>query len=443
MTARKVVTPMVSNPRHNKSEIPLKKKSRKELSKKSAPLGVKDQLRLAPSVEMWKAELESIFDGGRDHDIQRLGDITVHIEVLISGAEDSRLAERIFRDALNQVIEEWSPFRSRPSGYLYYVLSLIEGFTPKMGFVKLAGYLKEGSGFVGIYETPMGMTINFQTMALVSLGGYYPTPPPSPTEDSAYKSYLDILRINFCYSEYFPYVAVRLLDLHELSYDSIELRDGILRTPSALPRVVYSLFKHINFQTIAKNLSSIYSFCRMNKLEDQFFKSIEEFGRIEPQPLFEAGHNQQRHPSMYLVLTDDTRIEISLSAHQVQTEHPVTQNSLLEKLNTLIDKYRKARKAQKFVLAEAIKEEVTAIIELSLSPRSADFDYSELESALSSGGAMLQPDVDTDLFEFVIDNKYRIPIVMTPRQTLRALGEAPKGEEAWLAITELAEHRIH
>jgi hypothetical protein len=408
-------------------------------------VSVKDQIRKAPSVDLWREEIESIFDGERNHDIERLGDVTEHIEVLIGGAKDPKKARRVFREALNRLFEEWNPYRSRPSGELYYTLALIEGFTPRSGFVKLTGFLREGNTFPGTYSTPIGIVINFQRMAIVSLGEYYPAAPPSAREDSAYMSYLDVLNMHLRHAEHFRYVSTRLLDLNEMDYDSLELQDGILRDPGVLPAVLRTLLDPVKDKNVHKNVTSLYRFCKGNGLEDEILEALMEFGELKQRTLT-LGHKDRAddhdhiHPSVFLLLPDKYEVEISLPDYVVKEKHTFEFDDFRQKISTLLQKYDAARPPEKRHVADAIREEVRGLVDFSYSSRAGDIDFTEIESAFTKEGVKLQFDPGMNNFEFIFGEN-SIPIPMSARQTLGFLGQ-PLGREAWEPLVEKAEQRI-
>jgi hypothetical protein len=351
-----------------------------------------DQIRNIPSKEAWAEELNNILEKLREAEIEKLYDVSEHIRVIIAGAKSKYLAEQTFWAAFDELLERWQPLTPAPPERLYYILSLISGFTPKAGFVKLAGYLKHNQ-FFGTYATPMGWEINFQLLALSALEKYYPVAPPSALHDLAYQTYLDILKENLKSPDYFGACATRLIDLKELSCNSPEVLAGISHR-QGLDEVINWIFANLTPESVAENLGHLYIHCKNNDLLDYLEASLEPFGELQENPLAQVEHpegrtDQHRYPSVFLFRRNNATLEISLSESDTREIYEQTDLDML-KLESLIKELNHASKQTLKELKKEISEELSAIIEKSLI--STQYQMEDVKRALKKFGGDLLTD---------------------------------------------------
>jgi hypothetical protein len=402
-----------------------------------------DQIRHTPSVESWTEELNSILEGRRDVEIERLGDVSRHIKVIISGAKFPHLAQQTFWRALDDLLQRWQPESVEPLGRLYCILSLIAAFTPKIGFVKLAGYLKNDNQFYGNYETPMGWEINLQLQALCALEEYYPVAPLSSSEDASYQTYLDILRLNLERAEYFGYCAARLIDLKELSYNSPEVLGGVVHHQSGLEEIISQIFEPFKPATAGRNLGYLYAHCKRNRLDSYFEECLMPYGKIVEQPEMLVTHDegridQHRHPGVYLARQNNTTIEIPLTENDMRSFYKRGDPDL-SRLRDLIEEYRSPRNPMKKISLEEIAEELSAIIEKAAATRQSQIR--DIEQRLKSFGGKLSH--DNEDFSFVLDEKNNIPLNITPKTKVLVLVETHKEKATENNFWQLTERREH
>lgn len=218
-----------------------------------------------PSVPLWKLELQRIVAGERGEQLYRTGDAAAYIHTLWDEMEDQARGRATFHEAFSDFVQEWQPSAGESVSALYDILSLIGGFTPPMGFTKLAGYLTYGD-WSHLWATPHagpGDEINLQVKALVTLRNYFRVAPLDESS-SAYQSYLRLLRSHLTQPQYFGFAASHLLELGQLGTDAAPFVEGIRLWPESLREIIPCLLTPYYRDAAARDLGRVYAYCGQN-----------------------------------------------------------------------------------------------------------------------------------------------------------------------------------
>lgn len=277
-----------------------------------------------PSASLWKIELQYLVNGGRDEQLFRAGNAGAYIRTLWAEMSDEVGARAKFHEALNEFIQEWTPWAGERPSVLSNILSLIGAFTPAIGFTKIAGYFTYGdwSHLRAAPHAGMGVELDLQLKALATLRSYYRVAPVYESS-AAFKTYLRILRQNLVRPQYFGFAASQLLALGQLKTDDPAFAEGLQRWPQSLHEIVPPLLSPHYRETAQYDLGQIYKYCM--PIESQAFRIFEEViqsrgGAIsrDRQPVFRDDRvDDFWEPEPVILLADGSKVEINLSREQM------------------------------------------------------------------------------------------------------------------------------
>lgn len=279
-----------------------------------------------PSVSLWKLELQFLVNGGRDEQLFRAGNAGAYVRTLWAEMESEVVGRAGFHEALNEFVQEWTPWAGENASALSNMLSLIGAFTPPVGFTKLAGYLTYGdwSHLRAAPHAGAGVELDLQLKALATLRSYYRVAPLDES-NSAFKTYLRILRQHLARSQYFGFAASQLLALGQIKTDDAAFAEGLQRWPESLNEIVPPLLSPHYRETAQYDLGRIYTYCL--PLGSQAFTIFEEVIKArggvisrdsQPRVVYRDGHvDDFWEPEPVILLADGSRIEITLSHEQM------------------------------------------------------------------------------------------------------------------------------
>lgn len=270
-----------------------------------------------PTVQGWKRKLYSLFAGESNETLSRLGSIEQYIRVLLAESED-RGAEYCFRDALSQIIQEWTPTLVEPADRLNNILSVVAAFTPTVGFTKILNHLDKsenvkrgGERVSGQYEL-----VDLYKKGMVALAQYYPSPPSHSHNDYGFLAYRELLERNLEDERYSGYAAVRLLRLKVLDIKSERFSSLFFSSENAGVEV----FRHlINLadepgerQSVGEKLGDILVICAQADNLEKF----RDLALLHDALFNPEGDYQVFFPT--LTLADGTVIEILLDMEEIK-----------------------------------------------------------------------------------------------------------------------------
>lgn len=277
-----------------------------------------------PSVSLWKLELHYVVNGGRDEQLFRAGNAGAYVRTLWAEMNDEVVACARFHEALNEFIQEWTPWAGERASVLSNILSLVGAFTPPAGFTKIAGYFTYGdwSHLKAVPHAGTGIELDLQLKALATLRSYYRVAPVDESK-AAFKTYLRILRQNLARPQYFGFAASQLLALGQIKTDDAVFAEGLKRWPHSLHEIIPPLLSPHYRETAQYDLGKIYSYC--TPIESQAFRIFEDVvqsrgGVIsrDRQPVIRDGTvDEYWEPEPVILLADGSKIEINLSHEQM------------------------------------------------------------------------------------------------------------------------------
>lgn len=192
-----------------------------------------------PTVKGWKRMLYTLVEGGGGETLYRLGSVEQYVKVLLAESED-KSAHYCFREALSELVQEWTPTLVEPADRLHRILSLLSAFTPVPGFTKTLNYLDrtEGAKRSAEWVAREGRQVDLYHKGLVTLSRYYPAPPAHSQSDYGFLAYKQLLEKNLRDSRYSGYAAVRLLQLKALDIKSEQFSSLFLASDEVARDVV-------------------------------------------------------------------------------------------------------------------------------------------------------------------------------------------------------------
>lgn len=278
-----------------------------------------------PSVPLWKLELQFIVGGERGEQLYRTSDAAAYVRTLWDEMEDQVRGRATFHEAFSEFVQEWQPSAGERASALYDILSLIGGFTPPAGYTKIAGYLTYGD-WSHLSATPHAnpdVEIDLQVKALVTLRNYFRIAPLDEA-NSAYQTYLRLLRNHLTRRRYFGFAASQLLELGQLETDAASFVDGIRLWPESLREIIPGLLTPYHREAASRDLGRVYAYCRKNGAEwfGLFEEIIRECGGVLSRDHQVVGGGGRREdifwePEPVVVLEDGSEIEINLSTEQM------------------------------------------------------------------------------------------------------------------------------
>jgi hypothetical protein len=170
-----------------------------------------EALRLSPTENAWRCEIENILDGIRGVVIEHRGDAGGYVEDLIRQAQIPAVCRIAFLDALERQVAQWKPPRGSSA-----LLELLQRFTPRSGFPRLVELFRSPSSFQGDppLADPQFHGRDLRLTALHVLERYIPVAPLhrdektkySTADQEAFATYVSILRTHLHFPRYQHYV---------------------------------------------------------------------------------------------------------------------------------------------------------------------------------------------------------------------------------------------
>lgn len=280
----------------------------------------------SPSVSLWKLELQFLVHDGRDEQLFRAGNAGAYVRSLWAEMSNEPVGRATFYEALNEFVQEWTPWAGESASALSNMLSLIGAFTPPGGFTKVAGYLTYGDW--SHLKTPphvgVGVELDLHLKALTTLRSYYRVAPVDES-NSAFKTYLRILRQHIARPRYFGFAASQLLALGQIKTDDAAFAEGLQKWPESLKEIVPPLLSPHYRESAPYDLGRIYNYCMPlgSKAFTVFEEVIKSRGGVisrdsQPRVAYRDGHvDDYWEPEPVILLSDGSRIEINLSHDQM------------------------------------------------------------------------------------------------------------------------------
>lgn len=234
-----------------------------------------------PTVQGWKRRLYALIAGESSETLSKLGSIEQYIRVLLAESKENRGAEYCFREALSQIIQEWTPTVLEPANRLNNYLSLIAAFTPSVGFTKVLDYMEKMEDFTRIDEGIPGQqdAIDLHKKGLIALAQYYRTPPAHSQSDFGFLAYKELLERNLRNDRDTGYAAVRLLQLKVLDVKSQPFASLFLSSDKVAKEVFQYLLDAADeprqMQTVQEKLGDLLVICAKADDLDRFRRLAE------------------------------------------------------------------------------------------------------------------------------------------------------------------------
>jgi hypothetical protein len=192
-----------------------------------------------PTVKGWKRMLYTLVEGGGGETLYRLGSVEQYVRVLLAETKD-KSAHYCFREALSELVQEWTPTLVEPADKLHRILSLLAAFTPGPGFSKTLNYLDrtEGAKRSAEWVAREGRKVDLYHKGMVALSRYYPAPPAHSQSDYGFLAYKQLLEKNLKDPRYSGYAVVRLLQLKALDIQSEQFSSLLLASDEVARDVV-------------------------------------------------------------------------------------------------------------------------------------------------------------------------------------------------------------